>query len=83
MYDFAVSVFNELTPGLIAEVSVTFIFVLFVVFIFKSDLVRPGEPRPDPNEERRRRAMELIKKSEKRALEEKKLKSRLNAKGRG
>jgi len=83
MYELVLAIVEEITPNLVIQIFVTFIFVLFVVFVFKSDMVRPGEPNPDPNEEKRRRAVELIKKSQKRIMEEKKLKSRLNAKGRG
>lgn len=73
----------QLSPGFLVEVVVTFIIVIAIVFVFKSDLIRPEENRPDPNDEKRRRALEILKRSAQRTREEKELKSKLKSKGRG
>ena len=74
---------NQLTPQLLLELIVTFLAVLGVVYIFKSDLVRNDKKLVDPNEEKRKRDLEAIKKSTNRSNAQKKLKNKLNSEGRG
>lgn len=77
-----INVTNQLTPELIVELLITFIIVFLIVFVFKSDLTKNKVKKNDPNEEKRQKSIDAIKKTTERVNSERKLKNKLQARGK-